>query len=156
MTNIDKIYIYIVVVRLLTVLRGHSFFSSPPQRLMTSDFEWFSNPDFIHNIYFPILILEKEPVFPFLMFSAKQRNYLVPWHGPWLGIEPGTSRIRCHHSTTRLSRRRYTNSKVPLFWPLNSKTLLVSRPFNITNITLLKTHILRYQTASIKVSTYNL
>jgi len=30
---------------------------------MTSDFEGFSIPDFIHYIYFPILILEKEPVF---------------------------------------------------------------------------------------------
>ena len=28
------------------------------------------------------------------------------WRGPWLGIEPGTSRIRSQHSTTRLSRRR--------------------------------------------------
>ena len=28
-------------VRLLSVLRGHSFFSSPPQRPMTSDFEGF-------------------------------------------------------------------------------------------------------------------
>ena len=65
-------------VRLLSVLRGHSVFSSPPQWPMTSDVEGFSIPDFIHYIYFPILILEKEPVFPFLMFfvfwmfSAKQ------------------------------------------------------------------------------------
>ena len=50
-------------VRLLSVLRGHSVFSSPPQRPMTSDFEGFSIPDFIHYIDFPILILEKEPVF---------------------------------------------------------------------------------------------
>ena len=50
-------------VRLLSVLRGHSVFSSPPQRPMISDFEGFSIPDFIHYIYFPILILEKEPVF---------------------------------------------------------------------------------------------
>ena len=49
------------------------FFSSPPQRPMTSDFEGFSIPDFIHYIYFSILILEKEPVFPY--FSAKQGNY---------------------------------------------------------------------------------
>ena len=28
---------------------------------------------------FIILILEKEPVFPFLMSSAKQGNYLVPF-----------------------------------------------------------------------------
>ena len=27
------------------------------------------------------------------------------WRGPWLGIEPGTSRTRSQHSTTRLSRR---------------------------------------------------
>jgi len=32
---------------------------------MTSDFEGFSIPYFIHYIYFSILILEKEPVFPF-------------------------------------------------------------------------------------------
>ena len=62
-------------VRLLSVLHGHSGFSSPPQRPMTSDFEGFSIPDFIHYIYFPILILEKEPVFPFVMFSAKQGNF---------------------------------------------------------------------------------
>jgi len=32
---------------------------------MTYDFEGFSIPDFIHYIYFPILILKKEQVFPF-------------------------------------------------------------------------------------------
>ena len=53
-------------VRLLSVLCGHSFFSSPPQRPMTSDFEGFSITDFIHYIYFPILILEKEPIFSLL------------------------------------------------------------------------------------------
>ena len=42
---------------------------------MTSDFEGFPIPDFIHFIYFPILILEKEPDFPFWMFSAKQWHY---------------------------------------------------------------------------------
>ena len=41
---------------------------------MTSDFEGFFIPDFIHFIYLPILILEKESLFPFLMFSAKQEN----------------------------------------------------------------------------------
>jgi len=39
---------------------------------MTSDFEGFSITDFMHYIYFPILILEKEQVFPFLMLLAKQ------------------------------------------------------------------------------------
>ena len=53
-------------VRLLLVLRGHSVFSSPPQRPMTINFEGFSIPDFIHYIYFPILILEKELIFSLL------------------------------------------------------------------------------------------
>ena len=64
-------------VRLLSVLRGHSAFSSPPHRPMTSDFEGFSIPDVIHYIFFPILILENEPVFPFSMFSAKHGHYPV-------------------------------------------------------------------------------
>ena len=38
---------------------------------MTFDFEGFSIPDFIHYIYFPILILEKEPVFPFFNVPNK-------------------------------------------------------------------------------------
>ena len=42
---------------------------------MTSDLEGFFIPEFLHYIYFPILILEKEPVFPFSMFSVKQGIY---------------------------------------------------------------------------------
>ena len=62
-----NIFIFIFfIVQLLSVLRDHSVFSSPPQRPMTFDFEGFSIPDFIHYIYFPILILEKEPVFSLL------------------------------------------------------------------------------------------
>ena len=65
--------------------------------------------------YFLILILEKEPVLPFSMLSAINKGttgtifitYFV-WCGAWLGIDPGTSRTRSQHSTTRLSRRRYT------------------------------------------------
>ena len=38
-------------------------------------FRRISIPDLIHYIYFPFLILEKEPVFPFLMLSAKQGKY---------------------------------------------------------------------------------
>ena len=78
---------------------------------MTSDLEGFSIPDFIHYIYFPILILEKEPVFPFSMFSAKQENYWyhfckvfgMRWSltGDWTRDLPQSSQ----HYTTRLSRR---------------------------------------------------
>ena len=61
-------------VRLLSVERGHSFFSSrhngqwPPT---LKDFYTRSYP--LH--YFLILILEKEPVFPLSMLSAKQGRY---------------------------------------------------------------------------------
>ena len=72
-------------------------FSSPPQRPMTSDFKGFSIPEFIHYIYFPILILEKEPVFSLLNVHGVLNNGTTGtifitsllWHGPWLGIEPG-------------------------------------------------------------------
>ena len=78
--NVFRIVFFVFFsVRLLSVLRGHSFCSSPPQLPMTSDIEGFSIPNFIHYIYFLILILEKEQFFPFLMFSDKQGNYLVPF-----------------------------------------------------------------------------
>ena len=62
-------------VGLLSVPRGHSVFTSSPQRPMTADFKGFAILDFVHYIYFPILILENEQVFPFFMLSAKQGNY---------------------------------------------------------------------------------
>ena len=46
-------YFFIIFFQLLSVLLDHSVFSSPPQRPMTSDFEGFSIPDFIHYIYYP-------------------------------------------------------------------------------------------------------
>ena len=98
----------------LSVLRGHSFFSSPPQRpMLTSDFEGFSVPDFIHYIYFPIFILEKV-FFPcecsVLNKGTTSTIFITSlvWRGPWLGIEPGTSRTQSQHYTTRLSRRQWT------------------------------------------------
>ena len=64
----------------------------------------------IHYIIFPVLILEKEPVFS--LFNVTTGTIFITslvWGGPWLGIEPGTSRTRSQHSTTRLSPRRYPN-----------------------------------------------
>ena len=95
------------------------FFSSPPQWPMTSDFEGFSIPDFIHYIYFALHL--------FSYLNSWERASILPcecsvlnkgttgtifitslvWRGPWLGIEPGTSRTRSQHYTTRLSRRRW-------------------------------------------------
>ena len=62
--------------------------------------------------YFLILILQKEPVFPFSMLSGNKGTTgtifitSLVWRGPWLGIEPGTSPTRSQHYITRLSRRR--------------------------------------------------
>ena len=80
-------------VRLLSVLRGHSFFY--PRH----NGQWLrriSITDFIHYIFCSILILEKEPVFPFWMFSAKQGHYWyhfynVFWYDAVLdwGLNPG-------------------------------------------------------------------
>ena len=48
---IISFFLFFFSVRLVSVLRGHSVCSSPPQRPMTSDFEGFSIPDFIHYIF---------------------------------------------------------------------------------------------------------
>ena len=59
--------------------------------------------------YFLILILEKEPVFPFSMLSAKQGNYWYHFYNVFHGIGHWTSRTRSQHSTTRLSRRHLSD-----------------------------------------------
>ena len=82
-------------VRLLSVLRGHSVFHPrnngqwPPTSM---DFYTRSYP--LH--YCLILILEKEPVFPFFQFWVLNKGTAgtifitsLVWRGPWLGIEPG-------------------------------------------------------------------
>ena len=65
-------------------------------------------PKFYPRHFCPILILEKEPVFPFLMFSAKQGNYWyhfynsLVWLGAWLGIEPVTSCTRSYEGSSTM------------------------------------------------------
>ena len=66
----------VFTVRLLSVLRDHSVFIPAT----TANNLWLrvrriSLPDFIHSIFLSFLILQKEPVFPFLMLSVKQGNY---------------------------------------------------------------------------------
>ena len=68
---------YIQVARTINLIHFFNFILAfdfyrllTPQRPMTSDFEGFSIPDFIHYIYFPILILEKEPVLSLLNVQA--------------------------------------------------------------------------------------
>ena len=61
-------------VRHLSVLRGHSFFHP------LHSGQWPPTLKDVYTRYYPlhyflILILEKEPVFPFSMLSAKQGHY---------------------------------------------------------------------------------
>ena len=42
------------------------------------------------------------------------------WRGPWLGIEPVTSRTRSQHSTDRLSRRRWQDKWILICWSRSS------------------------------------
>ena len=84
-----------------------------------------SIPDFIHYIFCPICIVQKEPVFHFLMLSAKQGNYWyhfyitsLVWRGPWLGIEPGTSRTQTYINF------KYFPQNNKFVWLFNKETCL--------------------------------
>ena len=59
-------------VRLLSVLRDHRVFHPRQNGQWPTTSQVFSIPDFIHYIFCSIFILQKEPVFTFLMLSAKQ------------------------------------------------------------------------------------
>ena len=77
LVKVDSYFFLFFSVRLMSVSAWSFNFLSLLQRPMTSDFEGFSFPDFIHYIYFPFLILEKEPaVFPVFDVDVKQGNYL--------------------------------------------------------------------------------
>ena len=90
----DPGFFLFLVFDFLSVLRGHSFFSIPAKTAKDLRLRMISIPDVIHYIYFLILILEKEPVFPFSMLSAKQGNF---WYHFLTSL---VSRLK-------LSRRRY-------------------------------------------------
>ena len=49
---------------------------------------------------------ERASISPFKGITGTIFITSLVWRGPWLGIEPGISRTRSQHSTTRLSRRR--------------------------------------------------
>ena len=113
--NIIYKFIYLFLAfdfcRFCVVIR---FFPSPPQQPMTSDFERFSIPFFIHYINISYLnSWESASIFPYecsLLNRGTTGTIFITslvWRGPWLGIEPGTSRTQSHHYTTRISRRRY-------------------------------------------------
>jgi len=91
---------------------------------MTSDFEGFSVPDFNHYIYFPILILEKEPVFPFLIFSAKQGNYWYHFNNVFGMTRPLTGTSRSRNDLTHLFKNVFIYLELIYTNPLGAKTLV--------------------------------
>ena len=62
--------VFFLAFNFLSVLRDHSFFI-PGTTVNDLRLRRISIPDVIHYIFLTKLILEKEPVFPFLMLSAK-------------------------------------------------------------------------------------
>ena len=81
--------------------------------ITANDLRMISIPDLIHYIIVLSYFLSKSQYFPFQCWVLNKWTTgtifisSFVWHDPWLGIEPGTSRTRSQHSTTRLSRRRY-------------------------------------------------
>ena len=78
-------------VRLLSALRGDSYFSSPPQRPMTSDLEGF----YPLHLFSYLNSWERASIFPFecsVLNKGTTGTIFITslvWHGPWLVIEPG-------------------------------------------------------------------
>ena len=70
-----SVFCFVFSIRLLLVLHDHSFFFIPATTANDLRLRRISIPDFINEIFCPIFILQKEPVFPSLMLSAKQGNY---------------------------------------------------------------------------------
>ena len=84
--------------RLLSVLRGHSVFSYPPQRPMTSDCEGFLYQILSITLFSYLNSWERASIYPFQYWVLNKWTTgtifitSLVWRCPWLGIEPGTSR----------------------------------------------------------------
>ena len=109
---VQSVYVFVFLLFDLSVLRGHSFFH--PRH----NCQWPpTSKDFYPRLYplhfvCPILIFKKEPVFPFVMLSAKQVNYWYHFYnvfGMTLSLTGDWTRTWSHQSTTRLSTRRWCN-----------------------------------------------
>ena len=121
----DSIFFdFIFRVLLLSVLRGHSFFSYPPQWAMTSDFKGFLSQIVSITLFVLSLFFRKSQFFPLQCWVPNKGTSGIifitslVWRGHWLGIEPGTSRTRSQHSTARLSRRRLITMISPTMFQL--------------------------------------
>ena len=65
-TNYMNIFLFFKKIKRSTFVSSAWSFGVFIPSTTGNDFEGFSIPDFIHYIYFPTLILEKEPVFSLL------------------------------------------------------------------------------------------
>ena len=83
-------------------------FFSPATTANDLHFEGFLSQICSITFFVLFFILQKEPVFPFLMLSAKQGNYWYHFYNVFGMTRSLTYRTRNQHSTTRLSRRRYS------------------------------------------------
>ena len=106
-----SINIIFFIVRLLSVLRVHSFFFIPATTANDLRLQRIFYPR-LYSLHLSSYLNSWERSFPFECSVLNKgttgtifRTSLV-WRGPWLGIEPGTSRTRSQYYTTRLSRRR--------------------------------------------------
>ena len=123
--------------RFLSVLRGHSVFIIPatstnvlrPRRIFYP--ELYPLPLFSY-----LNSWERASMFPFecsVLNKGTTGTIFITslvWRGPWLGIEPGTTRTRSQHYTTRLSKRRCNSSDIRIGLQkveLNAKNDAVSK-----------------------------
>ena len=80
---------------------------------MTSNFEGFLCQILTITLFSYLNSWERDSIFPFQCWVLNKGTAgtifitSLVWRGPWLGIEPGSSRTQSQHSTTRLSRRRF-------------------------------------------------
>ena len=107
----QSLFVSFFSVWLFSVLHGHSVFSSPQQLPMISEVKGFLSQILSITILSYLSSWVRASI-SLLILSAKQGNLTgtifitsLVWRGPWLGIEPRTSRTGSQHSTTRLSRR---------------------------------------------------
>ena len=106
--------LFFLSVRLLSVLCGHSFFFIPATTANDLRLRRIFYPRFYPLHLFSYLnSWERASIFPFecsVLNKGTTGTIFVTslvWRGPWLGIEPGTSRTRSQHYTTRLARRQF-------------------------------------------------
>ena len=105
-------------VRLLSVLRGHSVFSTPPQRPMTSDFEGFLS-QIVSITFYSYPYSERASISQFNV-ECQKRELLVPflkhlWYDAVLdwGLNQGPLGYRgggCSLDTTQRSKLEHQNA----------------------------------------------